>query len=153
MADRILAPTKDHRKKYIEWLHVYARDYSRVPIRMAALIDRFIASIIALAQTPANLTEYWVVQDRLEGLSELPDTWYRATETELFDVFDPYFIREAFMPGKDHEDKIILGHLIFGMKEWCRMLGIDGIMECDDPLTLYYVDIGMSLQPHRSSEC
>jgi hypothetical protein len=41
MKDGYLAPTEQQRLGYINWLHTYAKDRCKIPVRMAELIDNY----------------------------------------------------------------------------------------------------------------
>ncbi|KAK7000898.1 hypothetical protein R3P38DRAFT_3053515 [Favolaschia claudopus] len=61
--DGYLAPTKQQRLKYLDWLHVYAKDRTRLPERMASLVDEYKAKI-----------------------------WIRDENMTLYDVFEPSLV-------------------------------------------------------------
>jgi hypothetical protein len=56
--------------------------------------------------------------------------WSRADQTDLYDVFEPSYLREALLLPQN------FGHLIFGKEAWAAMGGqpSDGL----DPLSVYY---------------
>ncbi|KAJ7884555.1 hypothetical protein B0H14DRAFT_2700354, partial [Mycena olivaceomarginata] len=49
MKDSYLAPTIQQRLGYIDWLHVYAKDRCKIPVRMAALVDDYTPTFLATA--------------------------------------------------------------------------------------------------------
>ncbi|KAJ6589569.1 hypothetical protein B0H19DRAFT_1303919, partial [Mycena capillaripes] len=69
MKDGFLAPTIQQRLGYINWLHVYAKDRTRLPARMAILVDDY-------------------------KLSLCPN-WYRYDMHSLHDVFEPSLVSTA----------------------------------------------------------
>ncbi|KAK6989028.1 hypothetical protein R3P38DRAFT_2572275 [Favolaschia claudopus] len=119
MLDGYLAPTEQQRLGYINWLHVYAKDRCKIPLRMAELVDEY-----------AN-----VVAERLE----LPDQWVRRDTETLYDVFEPTYIRPALLLERN------LGHLIFGSELW-QQLGGEAPKE-PDTLTTYFEEQGLLNQP------
>ncbi|KAF8168972.1 hypothetical protein K438DRAFT_242206 [Mycena galopus ATCC 62051] len=48
-----LAPTVEQRLKYQDWLHVYAKDRARVPLRMAALVDHYLLKLKEFSVHPS----------------------------------------------------------------------------------------------------
>jgi hypothetical protein len=42
LKDGQLAPTECQRLGYINWLHVYAKDQTKIPVRMAELVDYYV---------------------------------------------------------------------------------------------------------------
>ncbi|KAK6977822.1 hypothetical protein R3P38DRAFT_2666075 [Favolaschia claudopus] len=119
MLDGYLAPTKQQRLGYINWLHVYAKDRCKIPVRMAELVDEY-----------ANL-----VAER----SELPDQWVRHDTETLYDVFEPTYIRPALLLERN------LGHLIFGSELWQQLGG--EVPKEPDALTTYFEEQGLFNQP------
>ncbi|KIM36355.1 hypothetical protein M413DRAFT_14026 [Hebeloma cylindrosporum] len=81
------------------WLNVYAKETSAITPRMATLVDLYKSNISKLA-----------AQDGV---------WYRSQTSgdspQLYDVFEPNYLRSA-LESKD----IHLGELIFGHEEWVR---------------------------------
>ncbi|KAK7029140.1 hypothetical protein R3P38DRAFT_3189368 [Favolaschia claudopus] len=71
MKDGILAPTEAQRLGYINWLHVYAKDRCKIPVRMAKLVDDYVVKIA--------------------DLDKQPERWIRHNTTTLFDVFEPSY--------------------------------------------------------------
>ncbi|KDR67116.1 hypothetical protein GALMADRAFT_161738 [Galerina marginata CBS 339.88] len=126
MVDGVLAPTQDQRLKYMYWLHVYGKDKTSVPCRMAELVDAH----------NATLTE-------LEGQSDL---WYRD-RVPLYDAFEPLYLRDAF------ENKAVtLGHLIFGAEPWKTLTGRKIIHS--DPLSQMFKRQGLlSSTTHLQLAC
>ncbi|KAF8054957.1 hypothetical protein FPV67DRAFT_1459652 [Lyophyllum atratum] len=102
----ILAPTKEQRLTYKDWLHVYAK-------------DRLQLSILAVSE----------------------DLWYRDA-TPLYDTFEPEYIYPALKLNV--KKRVVLGHLIFGQKQWDTLRGGLGSDEDigEDPLTLHYSTLG-----------
>jgi hypothetical protein len=49
MVEGILAPTKDQRLKYINWLHVYAKDKTEIPQRMKILLKDYNVRLFKLS--------------------------------------------------------------------------------------------------------
>jgi hypothetical protein len=41
MKDGYLAPTVQQRMRYLDWLNVYAKDQTKLPARMAVLVDDY----------------------------------------------------------------------------------------------------------------
>ncbi|KAJ7029911.1 hypothetical protein C8F04DRAFT_1398194 [Mycena alexandri] len=109
MKDGFLAPTKSQRLKYIDWLYVYAKDRTRLPARMAILVDDYVAKV--------------------EELSSLPQ-WIRSDTTSLYDVFEPSLLSTAL--SLEHN----LGHLIFGDVLWAQLGGV--VSQTPDKLTLLF---------------
>ncbi|KAJ7633534.1 hypothetical protein DFH06DRAFT_1139867 [Mycena polygramma] len=108
-----LAPTTSQRLKYIDWLHVYAKDRSRIPVRMAELVDDYI--------------------ERLEELSSL-STWTRYETDCLYDVFEPSLVSAAL--SLPHN----LGHLIYGRELWAELGG--AVCDGQDELTKFFHEQG-----------
>ncbi|KAJ7649351.1 hypothetical protein DFH06DRAFT_1094851 [Mycena polygramma] len=104
-----LAPTTAQRLKYIDWLHVYAKDCARIPVRMAALVDDYIG--------------------KLEEFSS-HSSWVRYDTPSLYDVFEPTLVSAAL--SLDHN----LGHLIYGSDVWIQLGGT--LSEGKDPLTSFF---------------
>ncbi|KAJ7892487.1 hypothetical protein B0H14DRAFT_2335320 [Mycena olivaceomarginata] len=71
MKDGYLAPTVQQRMRYLDWLHVYAKDQTKLPARMAVLVDDY---------------------TDLSGLQ----MWFRYDMGTLYDVFEPTYVTEAF---------------------------------------------------------
>ncbi|KAJ7752982.1 hypothetical protein B0H16DRAFT_1836159 [Mycena metata] len=117
MKDGFLAPTKNQRLKYIDWLYVYAKDRARLPSRMATLVDDYVATV--------------------EELSSLPH-WIRADTTSLHDVLEPSLISTAL--SLEHN----LGHLIFGDVLWVQLGGV--VSRTPDKLSLLFQSQGV-VQP------
>ncbi|KAF8203455.1 hypothetical protein K438DRAFT_2015153 [Mycena galopus ATCC 62051] len=107
--DGILAPTTEQRLRYADWLYVWAKDRTSMPLRMASLVDEY--------------------NSMLEDLSRLDSMWSRS-DVELFDVFEPTFLAAGLRA------KPTLGHLIFGQDSWLSSGG--ELSENDDPLTALY---------------
>ncbi|KAJ6517325.1 hypothetical protein C8R47DRAFT_1000321 [Mycena vitilis] len=107
--DGVLAPTRDQRLRYGDWLYVWAKDRTSLPTRMASLVDKFHA--------------------KLEALGDLGTIWGRDS-TELFDVFEPTFIASGL------QSVVNLGHLIFGQDAWIAAGGKRS--RRDDPITALY---------------
>ncbi|KAJ7780661.1 hypothetical protein DFH07DRAFT_765177 [Mycena maculata] len=108
-----LAPTTSQRLKYIDWLHVYGKDRSRIPVRMASLVDDYVSQIEQLLSMgewptlvsaalsfPHNLghliygAEIWaelggIVSDGHDQLTE----FFR--ETELIGHYVPLFLEQS----------------------------------------------------------
>ncbi|KAJ7658400.1 hypothetical protein DFH06DRAFT_990324, partial [Mycena polygramma] len=104
-----LAPTRDQRLRYADWLYVWAKDRTSLPARMANLVDKFHA--------------------KLDALGDLGTVWGRDS-IELFDVFEPTFIASGL------QSDINLGHLIFGPDAWIAAGGKRS--RSDDPITVLY---------------
>ncbi|KAJ7775308.1 hypothetical protein B0H16DRAFT_1684288 [Mycena metata] len=109
MKDGFLAPTKNQRLKYIDWLYAYTKDRARLPARMATLVDEYIV--------------------KLDDLSALPQ-FIRYEETTLYDVFEPTLVSTAL--SLEHN----LGHLIFGDALWAQLGGV--VSPGTDQLTLLF---------------
>ncbi|KAJ7694023.1 hypothetical protein B0H14DRAFT_3175162 [Mycena olivaceomarginata] len=103
MKDGYLAPTIQQRLGYIDWLHVYAKDRCKIPVRMAALVDDYTKSVRAY--------------------SVRAETWIRYDTPIFYDVFEPTFLATAL--SLDYN----LGHLIFGARTWVPPWG----EACDSP--------------------
>ncbi|KIM90111.1 hypothetical protein PILCRDRAFT_84268 [Piloderma croceum F 1598] len=94
--DGLLAPTLEQRKSYMRWLHVYARDRTWMPDRMGELLAYY--------------------NYKIDFLSKQHQSWSRAETTDLYDVFEPTYLREALeLPHQN------FGPLIFGKEEWVTM--------------------------------
>ncbi|KAJ7726738.1 hypothetical protein B0H14DRAFT_3519017 [Mycena olivaceomarginata] len=93
MKDWYLAPTVQQRMRYLDWLHVYAKDQTKLPARMAVLVDDY--------------------TDQLEDLSGL-QMWFRYDMGTLYDVFEPTYVTEAL--SLPHN----LGQLVFGHETWAQ---------------------------------
>ncbi|KAJ6568160.1 hypothetical protein B0H10DRAFT_2355517, partial [Mycena sp. CBHHK59/15] len=109
MCSGYLAPTTRQRLKYIDWLHVYAKDCSRIPVRMADLVDDYIT--------------------QLEQRSEA-STWIRYETDALYDVFEPTLVSAAL--SLPHN----LGHLIYGAEVWAELGGV--VSSGQDALTKFF---------------
>ncbi|KAK7019281.1 hypothetical protein R3P38DRAFT_2975923 [Favolaschia claudopus] len=109
--DGYLAPTKQQRLKYLDWLHVYAKDRTRLPERMAFLVDEYKAKIVELSAE---------------------DLWIRDENTTLYDVFEPSLVSVGLQLPHN------LGHLVFGREAWIEMGGT--LSDESDPLTVLYAD-------------
>ncbi|KXN81811.1 hypothetical protein AN958_03741 [Leucoagaricus sp. SymC.cos] len=124
--DGMLAPTLDQRLRYLNWLHVFAKDRTRVPQRMGELLDRYLHSMRFLdIQCVQNRRKHWYREGRIASVT-------------LFDVFEPAFLEEAFDKAGGVPN---LGHLIFGEANWRRLRPSASIPEDAvnmDPLTLFY---------------
>ncbi|KAK6974211.1 hypothetical protein R3P38DRAFT_3239913, partial [Favolaschia claudopus] len=74
MKDGILAPTEAQRLGYINWLHVYAKDRCKIPVRMAKLVDDYVVKIADLDKQP----ERWIRHNTtlFSTSSSLPITPY-----------------------------------------------------------------------------
>ncbi|KAF8152979.1 hypothetical protein B0H34DRAFT_677203 [Crassisporium funariophilum] len=120
--DGILAPTKEQRLTYKDWLHVYAKDRVRTSPRLAILIDEY--------------------KLQLSNLAASEDVWYRDT-TPLYDTFEPEYIFPALK--ENVKKRVVLGHLIFGHEQWDTLRGYLGSDDDigDDPLSLHYSTLGL----------
>ncbi|KAF8198851.1 hypothetical protein K438DRAFT_1823834 [Mycena galopus ATCC 62051] len=107
--DGILAPTTEQRLKYADWLYVWAKDRTSMPLRMASLVDEY--------------------NNTLEELSHVDGIWCRS-DIELYDVFEPTFLAAGLraMPT--------LGRLIFGQDT--ELVSGAEIIDKEDPLTALY---------------
>ncbi|KAK7063462.1 hypothetical protein R3P38DRAFT_3339037 [Favolaschia claudopus] len=119
MLNGLLAPTTRQRLDYINWLYVYAKDYTKLPVRMAELVDDYVA------QTGA--------------LSQLPEPWVRYETATVFDVFEPTFLSPSLTLKHN------LGHLVFGPELWTAMGG--ELSDQSDPVTAYFKEQGLLDQP------
>ncbi|KAK6977428.1 hypothetical protein R3P38DRAFT_3473687 [Favolaschia claudopus] len=119
MLDGLLAPTTRQRLDYINWLYVYAKDYTKLPVRMAELVDDYVA------QTGA--------------LSQLPEPWVRYETATVFDVFEPTFLSPSLTLKHN------LGHLVFGPELWTAIGG--ELSDQSDPVTAYFREQGLLNQP------
>ncbi|KAJ7227608.1 hypothetical protein B0H12DRAFT_1148918, partial [Mycena haematopus] len=115
MRDGYLAPTQRQRLGYIDWLHVYAKDRSKIPVRMAELVDDYVVQ----------------VEERLV----LPQKWVRYDADFLYDVFEPTFLSTAL--SSDHN----LGHLVFGTQTWIDLGG--KLSDHQDAVTAYFAEQGL----------
>ncbi|KAJ7227611.1 hypothetical protein B0H12DRAFT_1148920 [Mycena haematopus] len=115
MRDGYLAPTQRQRLGYIDWLHVYAKDRSKIPVRMAELVDDYVVQ----------------VEERLV----LPQKWVRYDADFLYDVFEPTFLSTAL--SSDHN----LGHLVFGTQTWIDLGG--KLSDRQDAVTAYFAEQGL----------
>ncbi|KAJ7872465.1 hypothetical protein B0H14DRAFT_3860345 [Mycena olivaceomarginata] len=118
MKDGYLAPTVQQRMRYLDWLHVYAKDQTKLPTRMAVLVDDY--------------------TDQLEDLSGL-QMWFRYDMGTLYDVFEPTYVTEAL--SLPHN----LGHLIFGHETWVELGG--RLSDGSDALTSLFSDEGLLDSP------
>ncbi|KAJ6610245.1 hypothetical protein B0H10DRAFT_2060951 [Mycena sp. CBHHK59/15] len=118
MCSGYLAPTTRQRLKYIDWLHVYAKDCSRIPVRMADLVDDYIT--------------------QLEQRSEA-STWIRYETDALYDVFEPTLVSAAL--SLPHN----LGHLIYGAEVWAELGGV--VSNGQDALTKFFREQGALHSP------
>ncbi|KAJ7815370.1 hypothetical protein B0H14DRAFT_3476235 [Mycena olivaceomarginata] len=118
MKDGYLAPTVQQRMRYLDWLHVYAKDQTKLPVRMAVLVDDY--------------------TDQLEDLSGL-QMWFRYDMGTLYDVFEPTYVTEAL--SLPHN----LGHLIFGHETWVELGG--RLSDGSDALTSLFSDEGLLDSP------
>ncbi|KAK6984303.1 hypothetical protein R3P38DRAFT_3269243 [Favolaschia claudopus] len=109
--DGYLAPTKQQRLKYIDWLHVYAKDRTRLPERMAFLVDEYKTKIAELSSQ---------------------DLWIRDENTTLYDVFEPSLVSVGLQLPHN------LGHLVFGREAWTELGGT--LSTESDPLTALFTD-------------
>ncbi|KAJ7804316.1 hypothetical protein B0H13DRAFT_2491520 [Mycena leptocephala] len=119
MKDGYLAPTEQQRLGYINWLHIYAKDRCKIPVRMAELIDNYTAEV--------------------EQRMLLPERWVRYDAESLYDVFEPTFLSTAL--SLDHN----LGHLVFGAQLWIDLGGL--LSNWRDPLTAYFSEQGLLNEP------
>ncbi|KAJ7129848.1 hypothetical protein C8R43DRAFT_1134111 [Mycena crocata] len=109
----VLAPTTDQRLRYADWLYVWAKERTALPLRMAELVDKY--------------------HLKLEELAALDKVWGRDDPNiELYDVFEPTCLAVAF-----ESERIDLGHLVFGADIWTSF---DERKSCvqDDPITVLY---------------
>ncbi|KAJ7429906.1 hypothetical protein B0H11DRAFT_2140501 [Mycena galericulata] len=106
----VLAPTTEQRLRYADWLYVWAKDRTSMPLRMANLVDEF------------NV--------QLTDLESLDGFWGRDSRPKLFDVFEPSFVAAGLQ--LEHN----LGHLIFGEDVWIALGGKRCLI--DDPITALY---------------
>ncbi|KAJ6552966.1 hypothetical protein B0H19DRAFT_995362 [Mycena capillaripes] len=114
MKDGFLAPTIQQRLGYINWLHVYAKDRTRLPARMAILVDDY--------------------KKQLRELSLCP-TWYRYNMHSLHDIFEPSLVSTAL--SLPHN----LGHLIYGRDMWVALGGC--LSDGHDELTSLFREQGL----------
>ncbi|KAJ6615345.1 hypothetical protein B0H10DRAFT_1949907 [Mycena sp. CBHHK59/15] len=94
MKSGYLAPTKQQRLGYINWLHVYAKDCSRLLLCMAELIDNYVE------------------------LANQSIPWIHYETGSLYDVFEPSLLSTAL--SLNHN----LGHLVFGTELWAELGGV-----------------------------
>ncbi|KAJ7861373.1 hypothetical protein B0H14DRAFT_3863411 [Mycena olivaceomarginata] len=118
MKDGYLAPTVQQRMRYLDWLHVYAKDQTKLPTRMAVLVHDY--------------------TDQLEDLSGL-QMWFRYDMGTLYDVFEPTYVTEAL--SLPHN----LGHLIFRHETWVELGG--RLSDGSDALTSLFSDEGLLDSP------
>ncbi|KAJ7716284.1 hypothetical protein B0H16DRAFT_1701414 [Mycena metata] len=119
--DGILAPTTDQRLRYGDWLYIWAKDKTLMPLRMACLVDEYHA--------------------KLDELSCAEAAWSQDAENQLFDVFEPTFLALGF------QSPLSLGHLIFGADDWVQLGGTPCSHE--DPITAVYRKHGLLGSPTR----
>jgi hypothetical protein len=137
MKDGYLAPTIQQRLGYIDWLHVYAKDRCKIPVRMAALVDDYTvcSSDSHLPRMAAELD----FQKSVWAYSVRAETWIRYDTPTFYDVFEPTFLATAL--SLDHN----LGHLIFGAPTWVALGGKPATLR--DPLTVFFEE--QDLYPHN----
>ncbi|KAK7016127.1 hypothetical protein R3P38DRAFT_2995242 [Favolaschia claudopus] len=111
--DGYLAPTKQQRLKYLDWLHVYAKDRTRLPERMAFLVDEYKAKIVELSAE---------------------DLWIRDENTTLHDVFEPSLVSVGLQLPHTSATSFLAG------EAWIAMGGT--LSDESDPLTVLYADEG-----------
>ncbi|KAJ7831941.1 hypothetical protein B0H14DRAFT_2592366 [Mycena olivaceomarginata] len=70
MQSGYLAPTISQRLKYIDWLHIYAKDHSRIPGWMTSIVDDYVD----------------LKKEQLDNLSSVSQ-WIRSDTTSLYDVW------------------------------------------------------------------
>ncbi|KAK7025774.1 hypothetical protein R3P38DRAFT_3531633 [Favolaschia claudopus] len=116
--DGLLAPTQQQRLGYINWLHVYAKDRSKIPARMAELVDDYVEKTVAL--------------------SKQPEKWFRYDTPTVFDVFETSYHSTTLMLKPD------LSQLIFG-SQTSPARANDSILS--DPLTEYFEEEGLLNEP------
>lgn len=59
--DGVLAPTREQRLKYMHWLHVYGKDKTSIPRRMAELLQSYKvtwSSEVSLQQLDMQLNSF-----------------------------------------------------------------------------------------------
>ncbi|KAJ7152821.1 hypothetical protein C8R46DRAFT_1228382 [Mycena filopes] len=120
----LLAPTREQRLRYADWLYVFAKDRVYMSTRMANLVDDF--------------------HDILSDFSDTDVVHCRATVENLFDVFEPTLIAPAL---RAHPN---LGPLIFGHESWLR-LGGSLVTTNADPLTALYAGHDLLSAPTKLS--
>ncbi|KAJ7623931.1 hypothetical protein DFH06DRAFT_1230607 [Mycena polygramma] len=113
MQSGYLAPTISQRLKYIDWLNVYAKDRSHIPVRMAKLVDDYVTQ----------------VEERSSA-----STWIRYETDSLYDVFEPTLVSAAL--SLPHN----LGHLIYGAELWAELGGT--VCEGRDELSRFFQEQG-----------
>lgn len=138
MKSGYLAPTLRQRLGYIDWLHVYAKDRSRLPNRMAYLVDDYVVS--DLCSHNVRRIEHSCGKTQLKVLSALPSPWVRYETPSLYDVFEPTLISTAL--SLHHN----LGHLIYGADLWITLGGVRS--DTTDPITCFFRDQGLLSIPH-----
>ncbi|KAK7014556.1 hypothetical protein R3P38DRAFT_3000764, partial [Favolaschia claudopus] len=116
--DGLLAPTQQQRLAYINWLHVYAKDRSKIPARMAELVDDYV--------------------EKTAALSKQPEKWVRYNTPTVFDVFETSYHSTTLMLKPD------LSQLIFGSPTSPARAN-DAILS--DPLTEYFDEQGLLNEP------
>ncbi|THH12990.1 hypothetical protein EW146_g7184 [Bondarzewia mesenterica] len=109
----LLAPTVEDRLKYIQYLHVYAKDGSRISERMADLVMRYYNHLNNLTNNIA---------------SESSDLW---------DVFEPSYL-QPYLLLEGH-----LGSLIFGQASWSAFSIERASSTASNPLSLFYAAEGL----------
>ncbi|KAF8072162.1 hypothetical protein FPV67DRAFT_1779227 [Lyophyllum atratum] len=112
MVKGLLAPTKEQRLKYKNWLHVYAKDRVQMPARLGVLVD-----------------EYQLKLQELGGKDKL---WFR-NRVPLYDPFEPEYIVAAL----NRKSPPPLGRLIFGKEVWVQLMKGDTSLPTD-PLSSYF---------------
>ncbi|KAK6984366.1 hypothetical protein R3P38DRAFT_3292361 [Favolaschia claudopus] len=101
--DGLLAPTQQQRLGYINWLHVYAKDRSKIPARMAELVDDYV--------------------EKTAALSKQPEKWVRYDTPTVFDVFETSYHSTTLMLKPD------LSQLIFGSQRENGLILSDPLTE------------------------
>ncbi|KAJ7038637.1 hypothetical protein C8F04DRAFT_1255922 [Mycena alexandri] len=109
--DGVLAPTRDQRLRYSDWLYVWAKDRVLMSTRMADLVDNF--------------------HHILDEFDVSNTTVCRDTVNKLYDVFEPTLLEPALQPHSP------FGALIFGPAMW---LSMGGLHPNTDPLTALYTE-------------
>lgn len=153
MAQGILAPTKEHRMTYQKWLHVWARPYSHMPARMRELAVAYTVMFqrfnrISLLNFSKDHIRELSTETEVQGGEVKPKVWYRDETTDLYDIFDPYFIGPALADEFrcDQYNNLIvkklvnLGDVIWPEDEWIAISGQHRTR--DNPLKVYYRSIG-----------
>lgn len=112
---------------YKDWLHVHAKESTRVSARHALLIDDYHVSEFAFFTFFFHDCSH-DDQHLLESLEATDEMWCRDS-VGLHDTFEPEYIHAALTSDTP------LGELIFGRSEWERLGGLPGI---EDPLTTFF---------------